>query len=273
MKISLYTLAKNAIRLDFHLKAYLEHHLQYADEIVIVECYSKDKTLDVINNTLSNKIKLQRVTWTPTSSYLEILDQARRLCTGDWCIKLDIDEFIPEWEWKKLRQYLEIVGDVIVPIKLLNFYGNYKVYHSEPEKSYWPHVKWPIHRNCDSYEVWGDSSNVRMTGKNNLFNRVDDRYFEVHHFGAVRYASKLREKWRTQAIRNQKHTGMYKERSEIIDLPAFFYKVLRHNWLDKAFMDFLKIYDGPVMDVVRSSPEEFIRDNMKTYNYIKKKLL
>lgn len=272
MKISIYTLAKDAIRLDFHLKAMLAHHLQYADEIIVIECNSKDKTYQTITSFNNPKIRVFRENWNQTDSYLGILNRAQSYCTGDWCIKLDIDEFIPEWEWEKIRAYLTDTTADIVPIRLINFYGNYLVFHGDPLKSCWPLNKWPIHRNSKMFEAWGDSSNVRIKGHDVEEGRAEDiAGFEVHHFGAVRYATRLREKWRTQAIRNQRNTGMYTERSKIKILPSFLFNLFRHNWFDPAFMNYLKLYQGTVMNIVRQNPQEFVRDKMKLYNYLKQR--
>lgn len=270
MNISIYTLAKDAVRLDFHLKSMLTHHLQYADEIVICEGYSSDKTYEVIRSLNHPKLKVYRRRWDARESFLELLAETRSRCSGDWCIKLDIDEFIPEWEWDRLRAYLAVTDADIVPVRMVNFYGNYKVFHNEPEKSLWPVVKWPIHRNTDDFELWGDTSNVRLKGKAVDYGRADCEGVEVHHFGAVRDAARLREKWRTQAIRDQRCSGKYKDHSRIIGLPSLLFDFFRHRWNDPAYMDYLKIYPGPYMDIVTQHPEEFIRDKMQLYKTLKR---
>jgi hypothetical protein len=43
---------------------------------------------------------------------------------GDWCILLDCDEFIPEWEFERLRQFLASTDKDLVPVRFYHFYAN-----------------------------------------------------------------------------------------------------------------------------------------------------
>ena len=86
---------------------------------------------------------------------------------GDWCIHLDSDEFIPDWEFEPIRQHLAHTTDRMIPVKFTNFYGNCRVYHSDPAKSHWITQKMIIHRNVvDEFEFWGDGSNLRRKRRN-----------------------------------------------------------------------------------------------------------
>src|SRR5258708_5309651 len=98
MKLSIYTFVKDGIYYDFHVEAMLRHHLSLADEIIVNEGYSSDDTFERIRD-LHPKIKVVRNHWDqskPSSWSRRFKDQTRKLCTGDWCILLDSDEFIPE---------------------------------------------------------------------------------------------------------------------------------------------------------------------------------
>ena len=72
---------------------------------------------------------------------------------------LDCDEFIPEWEFDRLRRYLETTARSIVPVKFVHFYANYKVYLKQLPRIC-PQFGYRIHRNLPEIEVWGDGANV-----------------------------------------------------------------------------------------------------------------
>src|SRR5205823_1118356 len=140
MRLSIYTFVKNGLFQDYHVVDMLRHHLPLADEIIVNEGYSTDGTYEAISQ-IDPKIKIFRTRWGQAAStdwYLGFKNDARQRCTGDWCLLLDCDEFIPEWEFDRLREYIERTKDLMAPVRLLNFYGNCKVFHRHPEKVTWP---------------------------------------------------------------------------------------------------------------------------------------
>ncbi|HEX3702173.1 MAG TPA: hypothetical protein VHU82_02510, partial [Vicinamibacterales bacterium] len=185
-------------------------------------------------------------------------DEARKLCTGDWCVKVDCDEFIPEWEFDRLRTLLATADRSVLPMRFMNFYANYRVHNIKTL----PHWKVTIHRNVPDAEVVGDGSNVVL--KSEEWGEIPEDAIVCHHFGAVRHASRLRQKWRNQ--------GLMKRQTPAFDwVPSFIYDLMPHSWFDKDFIDDLRIYDGPYVQAVRDDPAEFTRDGMKTYEFLKKR--
>jgi glycosyltransferase involved in cell wall biosynthesis len=261
MKLSLYTCVKDGLRLDFHLEAMLRHHLPFADEIVVNEGHSRDGTYERIAAIDDPRIVIVRSRWKASESLLPFKDAARRRCTGDWCIHLDCDELLPEWEWEPIRRHLAETDREIVPLRYTNFYGNYRVYHAEPRKVRWPLYKYTIHRNRPDVEFWGDGSSVRVRGRPPERFDASRPSFECHHFGMVRHPARLREKWRTQARRDGKRG--------VFPLPRFLFSLAPHDWFDAMFLDGLKIYDGPLLQAVRDDPAEFVRDDFRLYEYLR----
>lgn len=267
MKISIYTFARNAVHFDFHIVDMLKHHLEFADEIIVNEGYSTDSTYEKIKS-LDSRIKIYRNPWDmtdPKAWLMRFKNQARKLCTGDWCILLDADEFIPEWEFDNIRSFLEKTNKVIIPLRYINFYGNYKVFNKDPKKHNWPEYKYTLHRNIPNLEVWGDGSNVAFKSENGQLIFKDSRLYSedsfiCHHFGYVRNPARLREKWRMQASTYRKKTRLF--------IPKFLFDLFPHKWLDKNFLEDLSIYHGPYLKAVRENPQEFIRDDFKLYNHL-----
>ncbi len=266
MKISLYTAMRNCIENDYPYLEMLKHHLPLADEIVINEGHSTDGTYEAIKD-LDPKIKIFRTTWDKPkgeSWWIHFKDAARRQCTGDWCIHLDSDEFIPDWEFAPLREYLAQTNDTLIPTKFTNFYGNYRVYHPDPGKIHWVTGKMIIHRNLpDAIEFWGDGSNVKMKGQEFTWN-TSSKIYNVHHFGGVRYAGRLRQAWWSQG---RFRTG----RSIWLRPPQFVFDLFPQKWADPDFIDDLAIYDGPYIKAVRDNPERFARDKYFLFNLLSEK--
>src|SRR3984893_11495482 len=162
MKLSVYTAIRDCISQDYPFLEMLRHHLPLADEIIVNDGQSTDGTFEAIRD-LDPRIAVFRTSWEKPSGenwWIHFKDAARRQCTGDWCIHLDSDEFIPEWEFDRIREYLSRTSDQMIPVRFVNFYGNSRIYHSDPAKSRWVTKKMIIHRNLqDEIEFWGDGSN------------------------------------------------------------------------------------------------------------------
>jgi glycosyltransferase involved in cell wall biosynthesis len=262
MKLSLYTAARNCLRQDYPILDMLRHHLPLADEIVVNDGFSSDGTYEAIRD-LNPKIKVFREKWERPSGehwWIHFKDAARRACTGDWCIHLDCDEFIPEWEFQAIREHLASTTETLVPVQFVNFYGNYRVFHPNPGKAKWITRKMIIHRNLEEIEFWGDGSNVNLRGSDFTWD-TSDQLFTVHHFGAVRHPGRLREGW---WCAGRFRTG----RSIRIRPPSFVFDLFPHDWCDSDYLDDLEVYDGPVIHAVTKNEPRFIRDGMQLYHLI-----
>ena len=262
MKLSIYTAMKDGIVNDYHCEAMLRHHLPLADEIIVNEGFSSDSTYQRIRN-IDPKIKIFRSEWEKPKDLawcVGFKDAARLKCTGDWCIHLDADEFIPDWEFQSIREHLASTDEIMVPVKFINFYANYRVYHANPETVLWPHKKMIIHRNRPEFEFWGDGSNVRVRGTKFDWNTSVKEY-TVHHFGMVRHASILRHKW---WIQGRVTTG----RAPLVPPPRWLFTFFPHDWKDPQFLPDLAVYDGPDIQAVRADPGEFTRDRMSLLKHL-----
>jgi glycosyltransferase involved in cell wall biosynthesis len=256
MKISLYTFVKNGIYFDYHVEAMLRYHVKQFDEVVVVEGFSNDGTFEAIKDIPGIRIlRSQLGDACDISWYVRGKDAARAACTGDWCVLLDCDELMPDWELRRLRETIEKTEQDILGVRPLHFYGSYKT-HILPR--YAKHG-FRIHRNLPDVEVWGDGMNVRRRSVN-LPPVEMDVAFEIHHFGEVRRAARLREKWRAQS-------RMYKSDARKDWVPRFVYKLMPHQWFDSDILPRVRIYEGPYVSAVLENPDEFVRDGFKVYRW------
>lgn len=263
MKLSIYMFVKDGLYYDFHVVAMLRHHLPLADEIVVCEGYSRDGTFEAIRG-IDPKIRIHRSRGDrsdPNAWHRKFKNEARRLCTGDWSILLDSDEFIPEWEFSRLRALLEATDRLIVPVRFTHFYGNYRVYIARLP-AITPAQGLRIHRNLPEVEVWGDGANVRVIGREADDSVVATDLVDVHHFGTVRHAARLRQKWRTQARQHDSRSPRWDR------TPGVLFNVFPHRWDDPDYLPRLAIYDGPYLAAVRADPAEFTRDDLWLYHHL-----
>lgn len=262
MKLSIYTFVQNGLFYDFHVVAMLRHHVPLADEIVVVEGFSDDGTYEAISD-IDPKIRILRTREQaePDTWHRHFKNRARAACTGDWCVLLDCDEFIPEWEFDRLRAFLRETDKLFVPVEFTHFYGNYKVYLATLPRIV-PLTGLRIHRNRPDVEVWGDGANVRLQNSDDLAPLVAASTFDVHHFGSVRHAARLRQKWRTQA---QQHDAQNPRWTRV---PSFVFNMFPHRWDDTDFLDRLAVYEGPYIKAVRDDPAEFTRDDFWLYEHL-----
>jgi len=261
MRLSIYTCVKNGLFYDYHLVEMLHHHLSLADEIIVNDGQSTDGTYERIRD-LYPKIKVFRSDWGKPTRSLDWITRfknaARERCTGDWCICLDCDEFIPEWDFDRLRNHLAETSEVMIPMNVINFYGNYKVYHSDPDKAQWPRWKMNTHRNQADVEVWGEGTHVRFRGQEHR-DRSRDAVFSLHHFGFVCSPARLRQKWHFLF-------SLYSGKPRWLRLPSFLFDWMPYDWMDPKFLDDLAVYDGPTSKPYSSRPRSLCGMNFDFTN-------
>lgn len=123
MKLTILTMITNPEqRQDMWIDA-LDCYLDIADEVIVVDG-SKDKEhwneliVSSLTAAIGNKLKIINLEWPYEWSWEELpkhLNAGLEQCTGDWVIKLDIDQFIHERDKNRLRETLQIADDYYYP--------------------------------------------------------------------------------------------------------------------------------------------------------------
>jgi hypothetical protein len=86
--------------------------------------------------------------------------------------------------------------------------------------------------------------------------------FYCHHFGYVRHASRLRQKWRSQ-------NTIYESRRFKLPIPGVVFDLFPHRWEDPDIVPHLRLYEGPYIKAVRDNPSEFVRDGLRLCRLVK----
>ena len=93
MKISAFTMVRNAEKYYFPIKESILSVLPIVDEVVVAlgDCDANDHTLELIQSIQSDKIKIFRRLWSEQDFvdgriFAQETNFALSKCTGDWCI-------------------------------------------------------------------------------------------------------------------------------------------------------------------------------------------
>lgn len=144
MRLSGFTIARNAVRYGYPLEASLRSLLPLVDELVVAVGKSEDGTLDLVRGVGSPKIKVVETVWNPDARRGgEILSEQTNIalarCTGDWAVYLQADEVLHEDDLglieascaRHLRSPVEGLR-----FKYLHFYGSYSTLQGHWRKWY-----------------------------------------------------------------------------------------------------------------------------------------
>ena len=199
MKISGFTIIKDAVINDYPIKEAILSILPVVDEMIVSIGKSSDTTEELIRSIPSDKIKIVYSVWDPelreggkilaveTDKAFQHIDP-----TSDWAFYIQADEVVHEKYHDAIRKAAEQnLDDKKVDGLLfhyLHFYGTYD-YVGDSRK--WYHREVRIIRNDKTIQSYKDAQGFRRNGKR-LPVKLIDAY--IYHYGWVKDPYKMKQK-------------------------------------------------------------------------------
>ena len=199
MKVSGFTIVRNAIKYDYPIIEAIQSILPLVDEFIVSVGNSEDKTLELIQSIGSNKIKIIESIWDDnlreggkvlaieTNKAFDSISKE-----SDWAFYIQADEVIHEKyhlpileSMKRFKDENEVDG---LLFNYLHFYGNYE-FIGNSRKWYRKEIR--IIRNNKNIRSYKDAQGFRING-NKLNVKPIDAY--VFHYGWVKNPYHQQEK-------------------------------------------------------------------------------
>ncbi len=214
MKISGFTIIRNAVMNDYPIVEAIRSVLPVVDEMVVLVGDSADDTVALMESIGDPKIKIHHSVWdmslrsggavlaVETNKAFALVDPA---C--DWAFYIQGDEVIHEKYYPAIREACEkYLGDEQVEgilFKYLHFYGTYD-YVGDSRKWYDHEVR--IIRNDKKITAYKDAQGFRI-GNEKLWVKPVDAF--IYHYGWVKSPE--------QMMKKQKHVSQYWLKDEALE--------------------------------------------------------
>ena len=199
MKVSGFTIVRNAVKYDYPVREAISSILPLCDEMIVLAGNSDDNTLELISSINSPKIKIFHSIWDDSlrkdGKVLAVeTDKAFDLTSpdSDWAFYIQADEVIHEKYHPAIRLAMEKSKDNPqvegLLFEYLHFYGNYK--HVGDSRTWYKH-EIRIIRNDKSIRSYKDAQGFRKNGRKLTVAAADAC---VYHYGWVRNPYKMSSK-------------------------------------------------------------------------------
>lgn len=204
MKISGFTMVKNADKLYYPVKQAIMSILPVVDEFIVIlgDCDADDNTRKEIESINDSKVKIIDTVW-DIEKYPRGMENAHQTdiaknhCSGDWVFYLQADEVIHEKYLPIIKSRCEqLLNDEEVEgllFKYKHFWGDYRHYHNSHG---WYRKEIRIVRNNPEIHSWEsaqsfrripDFDGINYRRKKNTFKlKVAEVDAYVYHYGWVR---------------------------------------------------------------------------------------
>jgi len=133
VKVSGFTIVRNAIKLDFPVEASIRSILPICDEVVVNVGRSEDETLDLVRSIGDPKIRIVQTDWDMTRRNTVLgleTHRAMRACTHPWGVYIQADEVLHERGAEELAAAIQDSdGDPRIEgllVRYLHFYGGFE---------------------------------------------------------------------------------------------------------------------------------------------------
>lgn len=187
MKISGFTIVRNAVQFHYPVLASIQSILPICDEFIVNVGDSQDGTLELIKSIRSPKIRIIQTVWDMNKKPTVLSEQtniALKECKGDWAFYLQTDEVIHEDDLQRLKQCMkENLKNTKVDalrFKWLHFYGSFWRYRIDAG---WYQKQDRIIRNNGTIESYGDAFAFRRKDGKALRSRPTGVL--LYHYGWV----------------------------------------------------------------------------------------
>lgn len=201
MKVSGFTIARNAIKLGYPIEQSIRSLLPLVDELVVAVGDSEDGTAELVSRIGDPKIKPFQTTWDMTKRaggvvLAEQTNLALARCTGEWAVYLQTDELFHEDEIDRIRGRLQhhlhsrVEG---LSFSYLHFYGSYGTVQDNWCRWYWREVR-AVKTGIGVVSV-GDAAGFKIDigGRLRRLIRADSGS-HVYHYGWSRPPAVMSEK-------------------------------------------------------------------------------
>jgi len=199
MKISGFTIIKNAVKNDYPVVEAIRSILPVVDEMIVSVGESEDDTEKLIRSIASDKIKIVHSVWDPavrkggeilaieTNKAFEHISP-----DSDWAFYIQADEAVHEKYQDAIRQaalkYLNNKNVEGLLFRYLHFYGTYD-YVGDSRRWYDKEVR--MIRNDKNIQSFKDAQGFRSNGRK-LNAKLIDAY--VYHYGWVKDPVQMKQK-------------------------------------------------------------------------------
>jgi hypothetical protein len=199
MKISGFTIIRNAVKNDYPVVEAIKSILPVVDEMIVSIGESEDNTDEMIRSIASDKIKIVYSFWDPeirkggeilaieTNKAFEQISP-----DSDWAFYIQADEAVHEKYHEAIkqaaRQYVDDPQVQGLLFRYLHFYGTYD-YVGDSRRWYDKEVR--IIRNNKTIQSFRDAQGFRMNGEK-LRVKLIDAY--IYHYGWVKDPVQMKQK-------------------------------------------------------------------------------
>ncbi len=127
MKISTVTPITNPIKRQDAFPDAILNYLDFADEVIVLDGGSTDGSVEYLKGLpeyKSGKLRIEDMEWKEDFDWRTIGEHYQKgyeMATGDWVFRMDIDYFLHEKDFEKIRTYCEVYIDKSPSLAFLKF--------------------------------------------------------------------------------------------------------------------------------------------------------
>ena len=205
MKISAFTIVRNATILEYPVVESILSILPIVDEYVVLVGKSDDDTLDLIKGIDSDKIRIVENEWRDDLKkdglfFSHLTNLAMEKCTGDWAFSLQADEVIHEKDLPALQQLIgrcdKNPAVKAISLRFYQFYGDYRTYNPYGHRKACRIVR----NNGEVMNIWdGVAFALRATPETRLLEGPPEHIVKssiyIYHYSWVKDPSRLLQKF------------------------------------------------------------------------------
>lgn len=199
VKVSGFTIVRNATKLDFPVEASIRSILPMCDEVVVNVGRSEDDTLELVRSIADPRIRIIETDWDMTKRNTVLgfeTHRAMRACTHPWGVYIQADEVLHEQGAGELAAAIQIANEDPriegLLVRYLHFYGGFDTvathrrwYRREVRAvRLAPELDIRPYQGAQGFRVGEDHRKIRA--------RLTSA--EMFHYGWARPAQALREK-------------------------------------------------------------------------------